>query len=249
MYSTYERYSAGLTGRMGKGLVRKLLKLAITTLILYLIISGMFLASFQVQSISMEPLLEPKDRIFVSPLTYGARFLFFSSRLPAVREPARGDIVVIHSPVYRRPNLPLSIFEPLIRFFSFQRGSAVRDEAGRRVPAYMIKRVVGIPGDTIKMSNFVAYIRPDGGSGFTEEQELIPGSYRIMTGTMPDGWEKTFPFSGEHPSLTLKEGQYFLLGDNRQASSDSRSWGPVSRQQLFGRVIYRYWPLARNAKL
>ena len=67
---------------MGRGLVRKLIKLLIVTLILYLIISNMFLATFQVESGSMQPLLEPKDRIFVSPLIYGARFLFFSAKLP-----------------------------------------------------------------------------------------------------------------------------------------------------------------------
>jgi signal peptidase I len=225
------------------------LKLLVLTLLLYLIISSMFLATFQVESTSMEPLLQARDRIFVSPLIYGARFLFFSARLPAVREPARGDVVVIHSPMYRGPRLPLSLVEPLIRFFSFQRGSAVRDESGRRVPAYMIKRIVAVPGDTIRISGFTAYIRPEGGSNFIVEQELIPQSYEFLVGSLPEGWAKEFPFSGEHPPLTLGSDEYFLLGDNRPGSSDSRSWGPVSRDQILGRVLYRYWPLARSGGL
>lgn len=249
MYSTYERYSSGFAGRLGRGLVRKLLKLLVLTVILYLIISSMFLATFQVESASMEPLLEAKDRIFVSPLIYGARFLFFSARLPAVREPARGDIVVIHSPMYGRPRVPLSLIEPLIRFFSFQRGSAVRDESGRRIPAYMIKRIVAVPGDTIRISDFTAYIRPEGSSAFVAEQELIPQSYEVLVGSLPQGWAKEFPFSGEYPPLTLGKDQYFLLGDNRQGSSDSRSWGPISRDKIVGRVIYRYWPLSRGGRL
>jgi len=249
MYSTYERYSSGLAGRMGRGLARKLLKLLILTIILYLIISGMFLTTFQVESVSMEPLLKARDRIFVSPLVYGAKVLFFSARLPALREPERGDVVVIHSPMYSRPGAPLSLVEPLVRFFSFQRGSAVRDESGRRVPAYMIKRIMAVPGDTIRISDFTAYIRPEGSSGFVAEQELIPGSYEILVGSLPEGWAKEFPFSGEHPPLTLEKGQYFLLGDNRQGSSDSRSWGPVTRDQIVGRVLYRYWPLPRNGRL
>ena len=249
MYSTYERYSSGLAGRMGRGLARKLLKLLILTIILYLIISGMFLTTFQVESVSMEPLLKARDRIFVSPLVYGAKVLFFSARLPALREPERGDVVVIHSPLYSRPGAPLSLVEPLVRFFSFQRGSAVRDESGRRVPAYMIKRIMAVPGDTIRISDFTAYIRPEGSSGFVAEQELIPGSYEILVGSLPEGWAKEFPFSGEHPPLTLEKGQYFLLGDNRQGSSDSRSWGPVTRDQIVGRVLYRYWPLPRSGRL
>ena len=152
MYSTYEKYSSGFAGRMGRGLVRKLLKLLVLTVVLYLIISSMFLATFQVQSTSMEPQLQARDRIFVSPLVYGAKVLFFSARFPAVREPARGDVVVIHSPMYGRPRAPLSLIEPLIRFFSFQRGSVVRDESGRRIPAYMVKRIVAVPGDTIRIS-------------------------------------------------------------------------------------------------
>jgi signal peptidase I len=234
---------------MGRGLVRKLLKLLLLTLILYLVISSMFLATFQVESGSMTPLLEARDRIFVSPLIYGARILFFSARLPALRAPARGDIVVIHSPVYTPPRIPLSIVEPLIRFVSFQRGSAVRDEAGRRVPAYMIKRIVAVPGDTIRISGFTAFIRPQGSTTFTVEQELVPESYEVVIENLPEGWAEEFPFSGEHPPLTLGEDQYFLLGDNRQGSSDSRSWGPVSADQILGKVVYRYWPLSRSGRL
>jgi signal peptidase I len=224
-------------------------KLVILTLVLYLIISSMFLSAFQVESSSMEPLMQPRDRIFVSPLVYGARFLFFSAKLPPVREPKRGDIVVIHSPIYSRPAFPLSVVEPLVRFFSFQRGSAVRDDLGKRVPAYMIKRIVAVPGDTVKISGFRAHIQPQGSSTFMEEQDLLSRPYQIITGDLPEGWAKEFPFSGELPALTLKKDQYFVLGDNRQFSSDSRSWGPVSRDQLFGRVIYRYWPLSRRGRL
>jgi len=249
MYSTFERYSSGFGARFGRGFVRKLVKLVVLTLILYLIISSMFLATFQVESGSMLPFLEPKDRIFVSPLAYGARFLFFSARLPAVREPARGDIVVIRSPMYTKPNLPLLILEPFLRFFSFQRGTAVRDMSGRRIPAYMIKRIVAIPGDTIKMSGFKVYIKPEGSTTYTEEEELIPQTYTTIITGLPEGWAKEFPFSGELPPLTLEEEQYFLLGDNRQDSSDSRSWGPLPRDQLLGKVIYRYWPLSRSGKI
>jgi signal peptidase I len=234
---------------MGRGLVRKLVKLLLLTLILYLIISSMFLATFQVESASMEPLLEAKDRIFVSPLIYGARVLFFSAKLPPVKEPARGDVVVIRSPMYGPPRVPLSLVEPLVRFFSFQRGSAVRDESGRRIPAYMIKRIVAVPGDTVRVSGFTAYIRPEGSSSFSPEQELIPQPYEVRIGSLPEGWAEEFPFSGEHPQLTLTDGEYFLLGDNRQGSSDSRSWGPIAEDQILGKVLYRYWPLRRSGKL
>jgi signal peptidase I len=151
--------------------------------------------------------------------------------------------------MYGRPKMPLSLVEPLIRFFSFQRGSAVRDASGRRIPEYMIKRIIAVPGDTIRMSGFTAYIRPENGSTYVVEQELIPVAYRVAVGSLPDGWSEEFPFSGQHPPLTLGENQYFLLGDNRQGSSDSRSWGPISKDQIVGKVLYRYWPFPRAGSL
>jgi signal peptidase I len=113
----------------------------------------------------------------------------------------------------------------------------------------MIKRIVAIPGDTIKMSGFKVYIEPEGSNTYREEQELIPQTYMTIITGLPEGWTKEFPFSGELSPVTLEENQYFLLGDNRQESSDSRSWGPLPRDQLLGKVIYRYWPLSRSGKL
>ena len=52
-----------------------------------------------------------------------------------------------------------------------------------------------------------------------------------------------FPFSGNSGEHVLGDGEYFLLGDNRPESSDSRSWGALSRDRIIGKVIYRYWPL------
>jgi signal peptidase I len=249
MYTTFERYSTGLGSRFTRGFLPQLLKIIVITMFLYLLLSSMFLSAFQIESGSMLPALQPGDRILASPLTYGARFLFFSARLPAVREPARGDIVVIRSPMYRKPSFPISMLEPVLRFFSFQRASMVRDKSGRRVPPYMIKRIVGIPGDTVRMSGFRAFIKPEGSDSYREEQELGGSTYSILIEGLPEGWSKEFPFSGELQPLTLGEGQFFVLGDNRQGSSDSRSWGPLSREEILGNVMYRYWPLSRSGRL
>jgi len=249
MYTTFERYSTGVGARFTRGFLRQLIKAIIITFVLYLLISSMFLTSFQVQSSSMLPVLEPGDRVLVSPLTYGARFLFFSARLPAVREPARGDIVVVRSPLSKKPSFPISFFEPIVRFFSLQRASLIRDDAGRRVNPFMIKRIIAVPGDTIKMSNFRAYIKSEESSVFRDEQELIQTPYSIVVEGLPEGWTKEFPFSGELESLILEKGQYFFLGDNRQNSSDSRSWGLLAQDRILGNVIYRYWPLSKTGKM
>ena len=65
---------------------------------------------------------------------------------------------------------------------------------------------------------------------------------------LPENWDTALPFSGAYPEITLKEGEYFVLCDNRIASSDSRLWGPLQADtQIKGRILMRYWPFSRIA--
>ena len=130
-----------------------------------------------------------------------------------------------------------------------QRVSVVRDHTGRLTPRYMIKRVIAVPGDTVRMSQYVAYIKTAGSGDFVPEQELLGSSYAIRTEKLPQGWSEEMPFSGGLEPKTLDAGQYFVLGDNRPDSSDSRSWGPVESDRLLGKAIFRYWPAARGGRL
>ncbi len=250
MVSPYERYSSGLATRFGRGFLFPLLKVLLIAFLLYLFISRIFVTSFQVDSGSMRPTLEPKDRLLVSTLVYGGRVPFLTRlRLPALRPPARGDIVVVESPAWVRPAFPWSALEPLVLFLSLQRGSVVRDQTGRLTPRYLVKRVIALPGDTVRMSGYVAYIKAAGAADFVPEQELLGSSYAIRTEKPPEGWSEDLPFSGSLEPLTLPAGQYFVLGDNRPDSSDSRSWGPVEGGKLLGRAFFRYWPAARGGRL
>jgi signal peptidase I len=249
MYASFERYSAGVRSHMGRSFLRPFLKILVLFVVLYLVITTMFLAAFQVQSQSMRPLLEPRDRVLVSPLLYGPPILFFKSRLPAFREPERGDVVIIQSPLFERPPAVVSLFEPLVRVLALQRGSLVRDPLGRRMPRYMVKRVIAVPGDTVVLRGYRAYVRPAGETEFVPEDRLSQISYEVVTAALPEGWGRELPFSGELSPVTLEQGQYFLLGDNRPASSDSRSWGPTTRDRIIARVLFRYWPLSRGGRL
>jgi signal peptidase I len=249
MHASYERYSTSLGDRIGRGFLLPLLRILVIAFLLYLFITRMFVVTFKVDSGSMRPTLEKEDRLLVSPLVFGGRFPFFKGRLPGLRAPERGDIVVVESPSYVPPSFPLSAIEPVVRFLSLQRGSIVRDHAGHLQPQYLIKRVVGIPSDTIRMSGYRAYIKPAGAPAFSAEEELIGGGYSVQTAPLPKGWSEDLPFTGSLPEVTLKNGQYFLLGDNRPDSSDSRSWGPASGQKIMGKAFYRYWPFTRGGRL
>lgn len=90
-----------------------------------------------------------------------------------------------------------------------------------------IKRIIGAPGDRVKVQNNKLYLN---GNELNEpylSQEILtsPGSY------LQEGIEKT-----------VEPGHYITIGDNRPASSDSREWGLITRKEIIGKVFFRYWP-------
>jgi len=99
--------------------------------------------------------------------------------------------------------------------------------AGLGVSGQAIKRVVGLPGETVRIEAGKVWV--DGRA--IDEPYLA----RPMTYTMP--------------ARTLGPAEYFLLGDDRDASNDSHIWGPVPAGSMFGRVLYRVWPLSRAGGL
>lgn len=132
---------------------------------------------FWIPSESMQPTLNPHDRVIAVKLGY-----FFQA-------PRRGDIVCFYYPVD-----PKQVF---------------------------VKRLIGLPGDTVEVRNGLAIVN---GVPLNEPYVKFPGG--------PDWGPKKVP-----------EGQYFMLGDNRANSGDSRFWGFLPRKNFIGRAMLRFWPL------
>ncbi len=90
-----------------------------------------------------------------------------------------------------------------------------------------IKRIIGLPGDKIEIKNSHFYIN----------DQLLEEPYLADTvRTKPGDFMRTQP-------VRLGPMEYFVSGDNRSYSSDSRSWGPILRSDIIGKAIFRYWPL------
>lgn len=124
----------------------------------------------------------------------------------------------------------LIIDELSYRFRPPERGEVIVFKYPENPKEYFLKRVIGLPGETIKISSGqVSIINNDHPEGI-----LIDESY------LPDGLQTV----GER-TIKISDTQYFVLGDNRPNSYDSRRFGPIERSAIVGRAWLRGWPVSR----
>lgn len=98
----------------------------------------------------------------------------------------------------------------------------------------LVKRVIGLPGETISVSGGYVYI-----DGRKLDESWLPASEQGVTKPGPAGP----PYSLDHP-YRIPSGDYFVMGDNRTDSCDSRFWGPISKSLIVGKVEMRVWPVS-----
>lgn len=119
------------------------------------------------------------------------------------------------------------------RFKNFERGEVVVLNPPDSNRDY-IKRIIGIPGDVIKILGCNVYIYRNG------EQFKLDEPY-LFKDTCTEGGTMI----KEGRSIKIEDGFYFLLGDNRNRSADSRFFGLVEKNKIVGRVVFRFWPVER----
>jgi signal peptidase I len=195
-----------------------------------LAIRAFLFQSFYVPSDSMLPSLLVGDHVFVNKFVYGPRIPFTAVRLPGLREPRRGEVVVFRlardagGRIYAadlRPDLPTENF---------------------------IKRLVGLPGDLVEVRQGVLHLNgeavPQRGSGETfrdgagrvfdvYEEDLGECRHRVLDDPRVPPMDL--------PPMRVAEGRYLFLGDNRDNSYDSRRWGTVRIAEVEGPAGLLYW--------
>jgi len=128
----------------------------------------------------------------------------------------------------------LIVDEITYRFKAPQRGEVIVFRYPNDPSQRYIKRIIGLPGETIEVEQGKVMIYNNEGKEVTlEEAAYLPADI----------------FTPGDMRIVLNESEYFVLGDNRTASSDSRRWGPLPRQNIIGRALIRAWPPTALAKI
>jgi signal peptidase I len=113
-------------------------------------------------------------------------------------------------------------------FKELQRGEVVIFRYPKDPSQFFIKRVIGLPGEEVKVnSGQVTIINSAHPDGFVLDEKSYLSADVVTSGAL---------------DITLSDDQYFVMGDNRTHSSDSRAWGPVPRENIIGEVLLRAWP-------
>jgi signal peptidase I len=192
----------------------------IKPLLVVVILTGAFRSAiadwYIVPTGSMKPTIMEGDRVFVNKLAYDLRVPFTELQISHFNDPQRGDVVVLYSP-----------FD------------------GKR----LVKRVIGIPGDVIEMRNSKLYVNKSLADYEPLDQRIVdeipaesrpeytffsehfgPVSHPVMITPLRSAIRDFVP-------LTVPKGNYFVMGDNRDDSFDSRMFGFVNRDRVLGRAV------------
>jgi signal peptidase I len=183
------------------------------------VIKYFIVQNFRVPTGSMENTILIGDFLFANKFIYGTKLPRIDKRFFKLRDPVRGDIIVFRYPLEPRK-------------------------------AY-IKRCVGLPGDTLKIKDKAVYVNgtrlmeayvthndkrtyPAGGVSRKDpeyQKHWEMSQFIRMSGAVRDNFGP----------VVIPEGSYFMLGDNRDNSLDSRYWGPVAQELILGKALFLYW--------
>lgn len=180
--------------------------------------------AFQIPSESMENTLLTGDYLLVDKFHFGTDDLV--GKVLPYRKVKRGDIIVFHYPI-----------DPRLHF---------------------VKRVIGVPGDHLRLINrqvyvngssvaepYVHYFRPHDNGPEAMFRDDFPRVDLPVSGLIGSWWQEMRKLVQDN-QLIVPEGSYFVMGDNRDDSSDSRYWGFVPQENIVGRPLVIYWSMRKQ---
>jgi signal peptidase I len=191
--------SKALDGKAGAGVKRKSVVREYAEALLFAVVLVLFLRAFVIQAFripsgSMNNTLLVGDFLFVNKFLYGPKIPFTSHRLPGIRDPKPGDVIVFTAPIGEEKDF--------------------------------IKRCIAVGGQTVEVRDKQFYV-----DGVPLDEPYVIHSDSHNVGSPRD----------EMGPFTVPAGHFFMVGDNRDDSHDSRYWGPVSMDRIKGKAIFLYF--------
>lgn len=187
-----------------RSVLRELVEIVILTIILIIGIKNLIGEPRWIPTESMVPTLIEGDRVFIEKISLYTHDI------------NRGDIIVFYPPKVELSHDPWSEFTRALGFLN-------NDTA-------YIKRLIGMPGDHVKVEE---------GVGVYVNDKLLNEPYVNEIADRGCGSRASFC------DVTLKNNQYFMMGDNRNNSYDSRVWGPLPEERVIGKAYCKWWPPGR----
>lgn len=184
-------------------------------LLIVLLLRSFLVEPYRIPSGSLKPTLLVNDFVLVNKYQYGIRLPVLNTKIIKMGEPATGDIAVFHWPV--NPSI------------------------------YYIKRIIGRPGDRVQYVDKTLYINgkkaPQSALGYEVDTDDRGYTWTVQKQQETlDGLDHEIYVIPERPGenfdIMVPPGMYFAMGDNRDASADSREWGFVPEKNLVGRAFF-----------
>jgi signal peptidase I len=192
----------------------------LVTIVIAVFVITFVIQAFQIPTPSMEDTLLVGDYLLVDKLHYGGRF---GAPFVPYRTIQHGDIIVFHYPV--------------------------------NPEQHFVKRVIGVPGDRVRLINKHVYVN---GVAVPEPYAVYKiGDHNVFRDEFPRlnipygleaRWWLQMQKLVEDGQLIVPSGHYFVMGDNRDDSSDSRYWGFVPQENIIGRPLIIYWSLKTDSE-
>jgi signal peptidase I len=192
--------------------------------VIWFFLRALLVEAYHIPSGSMEDTLLEGDFLFVNKAVFGATFPIIHVRLPAFQEPERHDLVIFDSPI----------------------------EHGLTV----VKRIIGMPGDTIAMVGNTIYI-----DGVAQDEPFAKSTNPLSDPEVPEmrPWQLRYlvnrdgrtyrPTLKNWGPLVIPADSFFVMGDNRDNSLDSRYWGFLGRDRIEGQPLFIYYSFDKNGVL
>lgn len=205
-----------------------------SAVILAALIMNFVIQAFKIPSGSMRPTLIEGDHLFVNKFIYGLRIPFIEIRILPLQKVKREEIIIF--------SCPPEALSPL--------------EKEKKVKKDFIKRCIGLPGDIIEVKDKKVYVN---NKLLSEpyalyDKEVIYSAPQFFPN--PENYQKSWEggkftqmiggtVRDNFGPIKVPEKHYFVMGDNRDSSFDSRFWGPLTDKYLKGRALLVYWPMKR----